>query len=1153
MRPTKTSELKTKKLVGEITRKPLHQQNRHPGNSILIKAKPVFKQINKYSSSQIPPNKNIVKSSKLDPDKLAKQTIIITHQKNNISTTKINESANNLTFEKPHPLKKLVMSKNFSATTSNITENHRNRNLITNSMNYDQTQALSKKENHGISNPVMENVKKARQISSYSKIPLQINNNHLINPKHNVNLLIAKNMNVSSQQTLQQNASQIAQPPSAIRIMPQWRLKDFEVGKALGRGKFGRVYLAKEKSTNQVVALKLLFKGELREAKVEKQVRREIEIQSHLRLYGYFYDEKRVYLILEYASKGELYSVLKKVGRFEEQVASKYVYQLTLALIYLHSKGVIHRDIKPENLLLGENGEVKIADFGWSVHAADSRRETLCGTLDYLPPEMVLGKDHDARVDLWSLGVLIFEFLVGKPPFEEEGSYKETYRRIANVDLVFPDFISFQAKDLILKLCKSNPKERISLILVKMHPWIVEYNLNENNSEAKRMDSTLRTGFDLINRELALFGLSKFELNNEALSISLSQVINTTFQLIQLNKRKNELNQILLQKLKDTEFHLRNTENLLVMHLFMVKINDFSTKAKSTVQEKINSKEIIKLKSKIDLVEKNFKDSHQKNSVHLEEIKVLKSSHLTQKTKLTHELRKKEQENFRLKEKLQKKVVDSSSSQKVKIELINSHPETSYFNNGVITPTKFLTKSSSIMNLKNNSGSVLRKIDSADNQIFEEILRQFEEREKSLLLEIKILKESLESFYFNIKDKLNIQYDVGEKCRFQLPYFQIKKSVEQLIFESLEVLLQEKNILNEKNLDSDAERNMTVTEDLSNLQKENAIYLKQLEEQQINISELTRLLEMSLNSDYYIPEENAEEDTSQFEVTTLELKEEKINLMKLSQKLELDRKRFTEAAIKLGLERNILENEKKKFLEEVYDFERLKMFKPDYDSNDLFETPKCAKGKDPFTPSSEFSGVSASKSAKSVTFTPSVDIIQEENSSIFSNDPSSIYNDNGSNGTYSEMETIKTPINYYASGVKITSEIEDLNSNPSTPIKITKCYNDDSVALTAKNMNTNFRKQIKKNNDCEDNVVNNKRRNLENENCNSTEVTKIANLDNVKEDEENYFELKTVIGTPKRRSNNENLFKIQGDRSKKKLNLIEQRIREMQRTPNKKI
>lgn len=261
----------------------------------------------------------------------------------------------------------------------------------------------------------------------------------------------------------------------------KWSLDDFEVGKPLGKGKFGHVYLARERRSNFIVALKIIYKAELEAAKVEKQLRREIEIQSHLRhtnilrLYGYFYDEKRVYLILEYAPNGELYRLLRKAGKFDERTAAKYIRQMTLALQYLHSKHVIHRDIKPENILLGLNGEAKIADFGWSVHAPNTRRQTLCGTLDYLPPEMVEGKEHDRLVDLWSLGILCYEFLVGAPPFEESAGYRATYRRIAKVDLRIPPEVSSEATDLIKKLLQHDPEKRLSLEKVLWHPWIVRH------------------------------------------------------------------------------------------------------------------------------------------------------------------------------------------------------------------------------------------------------------------------------------------------------------------------------------------------------------------------------------------------------------------------------------------------------------------------------------------------------------------------------------------------------------------------------------------------------------------------------------------------------------------------------------------------------
>jgi serine/threonine protein kinase len=161
----------------------------------------------------------------------------------------------------------------------------------------------------------------------------------------------------------------------------------------------------------------------------------------------------------------------EKLKKFDEERAAFYIGSLAQALEYCHMKNVIHRDIKPENLLVDSKGEVKIADFGWSVHAPSSKRHTLCGTLDYLPPEMVEGHAHDKTVDIWSLGVLCYEFLVGSPPFEAQG-HSETYRRIAKVDLKFPSFVSDQAKDLITKLLVKDPSHRLSLREVVDHPWI---------------------------------------------------------------------------------------------------------------------------------------------------------------------------------------------------------------------------------------------------------------------------------------------------------------------------------------------------------------------------------------------------------------------------------------------------------------------------------------------------------------------------------------------------------------------------------------------------------------------------------------------------------------------------------------------------------
>ncbi|XP_077228759.1 serine/threonine-protein kinase Aurora-3-like [Tasmannia lanceolata] len=268
--------------------------------------------------------------------------------------------------------------------------------------------------------------------------------------------------------------------PNPNKGLPTWTLQDFEIGKPLGKGKFGKVYLAREKKSKYIVALKVIFKQQLEKYRLHHQLLREIEIQSSLnhpnvlRIFGWFHDKDHFILILEYAARGELYKELRKSKHLSEKHAATYILSLTKALAYCHEKHVIHRDIKPENLLLDLEGRLKIADFGWSVQSR-TKRHTMCGTLDYLAPEMVENKAHDYTVDNWTLGILCYEFLYGVPPFETE-SQTNTFKRIIKVDLSFPSTprVSAEAKDLISKLLVKDALKRLSLQKILEHPWIVK-------------------------------------------------------------------------------------------------------------------------------------------------------------------------------------------------------------------------------------------------------------------------------------------------------------------------------------------------------------------------------------------------------------------------------------------------------------------------------------------------------------------------------------------------------------------------------------------------------------------------------------------------------------------------------------------------------
>jgi aurora kinase len=179
---------------------------------------------------------------------------------------------------------------------------------------------------------------------------------------------------------------------------PSLTARDFEVGGTLGRRKFGRVYLARHLTTDYMCALKIISKVQAATQEEEKLIHCELEIHQKLahgntlKLLFWFHDDESVYLVLKFAPGGSLYSRMKKQtrGRFTEQQTTIYIAQLTSALRYMHSKNIMHRDIKPENILLGFYGEIKLVNFGYSVHSESDFRSTVCGTLDYLSSEVTV-------------------------------------------------------------------------------------------------------------------------------------------------------------------------------------------------------------------------------------------------------------------------------------------------------------------------------------------------------------------------------------------------------------------------------------------------------------------------------------------------------------------------------------------------------------------------------------------------------------------------------------------------------------------------------------------------------------------------------------------------------------------------------------------
>ena len=262
-------------------------------------------------------------------------------------------------------------------------------------------------------------------------------------------------------------------------LEPESKISDFEKEREIGKGGFGLVWKVLHKKTQKVYCIKVIEKKGIMEQKLVPQMNREIEIMyilnnPHcLRLKNHFEDDNNFYLVMPLASKGQLYRVLKKYRKFDERTAAQILRETISALQYLHSfkPPIIHRDIKPENLLLNEGGRVLLADYGWSnFNMEGDVRKTFCGTPEYIAPEMLTKKGHDTRVDIWSIGILMFELLSGYSPFVAKTN-QELYQNIKRLKIQWPKDMQPLAKNLISKILKLNPADRPSFDEILNHQW----------------------------------------------------------------------------------------------------------------------------------------------------------------------------------------------------------------------------------------------------------------------------------------------------------------------------------------------------------------------------------------------------------------------------------------------------------------------------------------------------------------------------------------------------------------------------------------------------------------------------------------------------------------------------------------------------------
>ena len=280
----------------------------------------------------------------------------------------------------------------------------------------------------------------------------------------------------------------------------------FILGTTLGTGTFGRVRLVTYKQTKKPLyfALKMLRKSEIIRTKQVNHIKAEKNILSNIHhpfivnMYASFKDEGYLYMLMEYVIGGELFTQLRKAGRFNNDIARFYGAEILLALEYLHSLNIVYRDMKPENLLIDRDGHIKITDFGFAKVVED-RTWTLCGTPEYLAPEIIQSRGHGKAVDWWALGILLYEMLAGYPPFYDENAFG-IYQKILEGRIEFPAHFDVAAKDLLKKLLTADRTKRYGCLKdgaldVKKHKWFSKSISNWKNVYRRKLKPPYVPGF----------------------------------------------------------------------------------------------------------------------------------------------------------------------------------------------------------------------------------------------------------------------------------------------------------------------------------------------------------------------------------------------------------------------------------------------------------------------------------------------------------------------------------------------------------------------------------------------------------------------------------------------------------------------------------
>ena len=534
--------------------------------------------------------------------------------------------------------------------------------------------------------------------------------------------------------------------------------------KFIGKGGFGEVWKVIHKQTNKTYVIKVIDKISIFEQKLVDQMNREIEMMYKLnhphvmKLVNHYEDNEKFYMIMPYAGKGQLYSLLRRQVRFDQRTAAQYMRETIEAVRYLHSFSpkIIHRDIKPENLLLDDNYRVKLSDFGWANYQDENQlRKTFCGTPEYLSPEMIRKTGHNYLVDIWTLGVLLFELLAGYAPFTG-ANQSELFINIKKLKINWPIDFPPLAKNLVSKILKLNPNERLSIQEISNHPWF------EKNPPLRPVLTNYLTD------EKEILESHLINVTADSVKDEIKDIVDpnkkrkfSTLRTRKVSQSNNELKSVYNQLQKDYEKIKKENEELISKNNIYEMENNLIKKEIMAIKENKNEEENDEIKNLKNEIEKNKKLIKEKEN----ELIVKKNDISEFKNKINEYEKDKNDKNKNILE-LKNKIVDLEKEieeQKIKISTLQFLLNEKENENSKTIEIK-LQSNNKLMTLeeqlsKNDSNDSIITNESLDN-LYQIINKEINELKNSFNTKLNSINDNLQIFHTEFKKNQNYFNDL---------------------------------------------------------------------------------------------------------------------------------------------------------------------------------------------------------------------------------------------------------------------------------------------------------------------------------------------------------------------------------------------------------